>query len=697
VKLGQLVLGDGRQLRSASGRIALTNGRLKLGALQATLGGAAVKLDGGIGDPRNFAGFDFKLAVQGAELAELFKFFGRTIAPVGPYQGNAQLQGSLAALRMTAIDASAGVPRQRLRVKGQIEDANRGEGLQLAISANVSDSAAAGRLFGVEVPRLPPLRLKARLSGPKGGYVLDDLSLSLGRSSATGRAVFVPGEPRPRLTAKLAGPLADLSELPLPSRKQGATNPLLAADIDASIRFDRVTLPGRRALGAVSGDAALAAGRLELTQFSVAVDGASAIIDGAIKEPLAAAGLDLAVSAKVARGTGLAVLTGMQLEHLPPFTASGKLTDTPGGYALGGMKLVHAAATISGDVAVTRSAKRYKVSAKASAPLLDVAAFLRPAAARDKAAPEGAGARLIPDVPLPLDLLRGFDADVDLRADAIRYGDAAPLGPLQLQAALADGVLKAESVQLAIKPGQVLRFSGSVDAAQALWALRAEGSGIDLGELVARFEHPGLVTGGSIDLALQARGRGKTLPAVLGSLDGSLRVTVGPHRVHNFALNLDTGIFFRTFRQAVKSRDSGNDTEVKCFAAHVPIGNGILTSTQNVALETAGYNAVLNGTLNLRSETIDVAVTPIVTGGRGIGMGEVNVIVRVRGPLASPTVGVDTAGIAMQSAASLGAAVLTLGGSRMMDALIRQAASDPNPCATALILREAARSGPGKP
>jgi hypothetical protein len=79
---------------------------------------------------------------------------------------------------------------------------------------------------------------------------------------------------------------------------------------------------------------------------------------------------------------------------------------------------------------------------------------------------------------------------------------------------------------------------------------------------------------------------------------------------------------------------------------------------------------------------IDATVTPIVTS--GVGMGDVRTIVRLRGTLAAPTVTVDPVRTAVKSAASVGAAVTTLGGSLVAEALLKKALSDPNPCATAL-------------
>jgi hypothetical protein len=359
--------------------------------------------------------------------------------------------------------------------------------------------------------------------------------------------VFALGEPRPRVTANLSGTLVDLSELPSVQPKTGRPNPLLAADVEADLRFNRVVLPSRQALGPVNGMARLAAGVIELKQFIVAVDGASAMLDGRINDPLTLAALDLMVNAKLTHGAGLAAFTGLRLQNLPAFTASGRLTDVPNGYALAGLKLASATTTIAGDAAITRGAKRYKVSVKATSPLLDVSAFMPAEALGGTAKPAAPGARAIPDVPLPLDVLRVIDADLDLRFDTVKIGEAAPLGPLLVHTIIADGRLKAEPVQLTAQPGQTLSVSGTVDAAKSAWALRIEGAGIDFGAMLARFGRPDIVTGGSTDFALHLQGHGKSLLAILGSLNGDAQLKVGPYRIHNFAVPLDSGIVMHMF------------------------------------------------------------------------------------------------------------------------------------------------------
>lgn len=683
LNIKRLVLPDGRRIEEGSGKIALADGRLQASAVRATFGGAKVQVDGSVPDLHNADGLELKVALQGNELADLFKYFGKTIPPVGPYQGRAALHGSRTMLGLTAIEANAGRQGQSLHVSGQIEDTFNWRGLQLAISANVSDSPAAARVFDANLPRLPAWKASARLSGPQDGYIFDDLELALGRSSLHGRVTFAPGATRPRIAATVEGPMLDLSALPALQQKSTGGDPLLATDVDAEIRFDRVVLPNRRALGPVNGGAQLSAGALRFKQLDIAVDGASATIGGSIADPRNFAGLALAVKAKVSRGAGIAAFTGWRIpDQLPEFSGSGNLTDVPDGYALSGLELSFAATTFSGDASVTRGQKRPMLRVTAISPQFDVSTLMPPTAAESAAKKNvAAGARAIPDVALTPDVLLAVDADVDLRIETLTFRDAASLGPMQLRAKIADGRLTAEPVQLDGGAGQTLLASVTVDAHQAAWTLRFEGNSVNLGEMIARLGHDKAVSGGSTDLGLDLRAHGKSLRAIFSSLNGSGLLKAGPLRVNNFAVGVGEGVVARLFSMANPFQKTDPDTDVKCVAARLQIADGLLTAANNLAVETAKYNLLMNGSVNFRTESLDFVVTPVVS--NALTVGDISTIVHVGGTLAAPTLGLTGAG-AVKSVASLGATLTLPGVSQLVGSIFRKAVNDPNPCATAL-------------
>jgi hypothetical protein len=297
------------------------------------------------------------------------------------------------------------------------------------------------------------------------------------------------------------------------------------------------------------------------------------------------------------------------------------------------------------------------------------------------AKPAGSAARAIPDVTLPLDLLRAIDADLDLQVDAVKLGDAARIGPLLVRATIADGRLNAEPVELANGASQILHAAVTADAAQSAWTVRLTGSGIDLGEMLARFGQPQLVNGGSTDLDVDVRGSGKTLAAVLGSLNGNVRMRIGANRINNVAIDVSSGLIARMFSAANPFQKTDPNTEVKCIAVRVPVKDGVIKSEHNAAVETAKYNLIATGTVNLRTEGLDLAVTPVVTS--GLGLTEIPTIVSLSGTFSSPSVGL-TPGGAIKSAAAIGATIAVPGLSNLAGSLFRKITADQEPCATAL-------------
>lgn len=85
------------------------------------------------------------VSLEGGELADLFKFAGHPIPPVGRYMGSARALGSLQTLQLSGIEAIAGKPGQRVRARGEIKDALNWKELDLDLKAHIGDSVAFGR------------------------------------------------------------------------------------------------------------------------------------------------------------------------------------------------------------------------------------------------------------------------------------------------------------------------------------------------------------------------------------------------------------------------------------------------------------------------------------------------------------------------------------------------------------------------
>jgi hypothetical protein len=104
---------------------------------------------------------------------------------------------------------------------------------------------------------------------------------------------------------------------------------------------------------------------------------------------------------------------------------------------------------------------------------------------------------------------------------------------------------------------------------------------------------------------------------------------------------------------------------------------------KGIAFETSKMALVSSGTMNLKTENVDFSFRPSPRDATGIGAGELVGLLRVRGSLAEPKIGIDEMGAA-RTAVLVGEAVAKGGISALTESLTKGTAADPHPCQTAL-------------
>jgi hypothetical protein len=157
--------------------------------------------------------------------------------------------------------------------------------LAVEIKAEAKDTAGIAKLAGASLDLPTPIALAARLSAKDGEQLADSLQITLGRTSAAGRAALRTDGPRPRLSARLASKELDLSRpgaAPKPAAGgrvfSDAPFPLAALrrlDGDVEVAIDRLVLPSRLPLEAVRARAVLKGGRLEVQPLAATLGGGS--------------------------------------------------------------------------------------------------------------------------------------------------------------------------------------------------------------------------------------------------------------------------------------------------------------------------------------------------------------------------------------------------------------------------------------
>jgi uncharacterized protein involved in outer membrane biogenesis len=252
-----------------------------------------------------------------------------------------------------------------------------------------------------------------------------------------------------------------------------------------------------------------------------------------------------------------------------------------------------------------------------------------------------------------------------------------------------------------VQPLQALVGGGTVvgratlDAARArpaTLALNVEGKGISAEKLAAAMGHAGTISGGNTDLALGLAGPGESVARFMGGANGEVRATMGPARTSGAALDFGGDVLTKVADLANPSRRTEKYSEIQCAVVRLPVRDGIASAERTIAVETARVDMVAAGTINLRNETLDLALRPNVKEGLGFGAASLAELVRITGTLSNPSVGIDTLGSA-RAALSVGGAIMTGGLSLLGEAALKKGTADPHPCQTAASGGTAPRAG----
>jgi hypothetical protein len=159
----------------------------------------------------------------------------------------------------------------------------------------------------------------------------------------------------------------------------------------------------------------------------------------------------------------------------------------------------------------------------------------------------------------------------------------------------------------------------------------------------------------------------------MSSANGRARAVVGPATLIN--TRLDPTLSFDRIVQVVNPfRTASPSTELQCAVVRLPLAGGVARIDRSIAVETRELDVSVSGTLDFRNETLDLSIKPRVRQGIPINIPQIAELVRLHGPFAAPTVGVD----AMASAATIariGAAVSTGGLSVIGETLLGSAAA----------------------
>lgn len=426
-----------------------------------------------------------------------------------------------------------------------------------------------------------------------------------------------------------------------------------------------------------------------------ATSGARLALDGTLDWRTAFPTFDGTAKGELTDTAALARLAGKPVNLPVPLSLEARAHATQGEFTVAPLKASIGKSVIEGKATVRTAGERPYVNLDLKAAALDLAAGGQGRAQASSRGTAPREARVFSSDPLPLELLRGFDADAAIAIERLITPGKLPIETLAARAALKGGKLEVRPASARIGGGAVTARL-SIDAARAqgsTLSVQIDGRGIDLQQVATAMGYGQSVQGGRLEIAVNLAGPGASMRRFAAGANGEVRVVAtGPVRLSGSALDLGGDVLTKIADTVNPFRRTERTSEVRCAVAVLPIRDGIATVQRTIAAETNRVNAVAAGTIDLRTEALDLAIRPQVVEGIGIGAASLADVVRITGTLANPGIGIDTLASA-RAALSVGGAVATGGLSLLGEILVGRATADRAPCQTALAGGQRPRAG----
>jgi len=422
---------------------------------------------------------------------------------------------------------------------------------------------------------------------------------------------------------------------------------LLDVDIDSVINGQPVRLAGK-----VGRPSLLDGSAPYPVDLAGEVAGLNTTLKGAIAQPLQGRGYSLVVSAS---GPSLAGLGSMLAADLPPggpLQLAARVDDADGAVRVHDITGMMGHTDLSGEVAIRPGKPHWLIDAKLASHHLDLQDFIAAHTGGDSGLDDP---RLFPAKPLPHRWIGKIDIIAKLSADEVVRA-ATTLRAAALEGSISAGRLKLDKLRFGYAGGQVsMKGSGDVNPAAPVWTLQGSARRLAGGEALHRLLGLSMVSGGQADVDFSLAARGRSLREIAMTLDGGTGISLIDGRIEDDLMRL----FLTNLTQAVSPGERG--AQLRCLTAIFNFVDGI-GRTRSFVADTGAAVVVGGGDINLRNETINMIFEPSA---KDVSLAAVAVPVRVKGPLADPSVGPDPVGVATKvprTAISLADAALGLVG-----------------------------------
>jgi hypothetical protein len=308
------------------------------------------------------------------------------------------------------------------------------------------------------------------------------------------------------------------------------------------------------------------------------------------------------------------------------------------------------------------------------------------------------------DIPLPVEALDLANLNLKLSAGEVRAMPEMPIRNVEIGAVLArgEGVVAPFSfdymdgrVELGVIANNLGgTFNGDVSV---------KASGVDVGKIVDSTGYRGVIKGGKSNADIVLKGSGRNLEEFMKTLSGYVKIyTTSEARGYSIdSLLMTNDVVFSAFKFLTRDvvdavagvKASAPQSLVQCVVANLDIAEGKTESRRGIAIQTDAANIVVDGSVDLGAEQMDVSIITVVKEGFKIS-NSLTEMVKIQGSMARPRIIISTDGIINTTAKTAfttlligtltgGVTLVTAGIGFVTKSWLQSIQEDRNPCLTA--------------
>jgi uncharacterized protein involved in outer membrane biogenesis len=284
---------------------------------------------------------------------------------------------------------------------------------------------------------------------------------------------------------------------------------------------------------------------------------------------------------------------------------------------------------------------------------------------------------------IPFDVLPLVKGKVAINIGELNLPKRKPIEHLQATLQLNGSVIDIPNLRFQMDKGSAdlqIKLSG-LDTANPAFRVKGITKDFTLESLLARLDPGSKVSGGGMKMAFDVKTSGSSLHQMASNSNGKIQLSISQARMGTNFLN-DAGDFVVTLLDSMNPlRKKTSETILECAVAYLPINNGQINIAKSVGAETDRLDVALAGSINLKTEAINLTIDPQEKSGLTTGL-DLSGMVKMGGTLANPKAGINQAGV-VNSAVSIGLGFLT-GGASILAENARSMTSKSRPCRDAL-------------